>query len=288
MLCRHDSVLHSSLEPYSLRGSFDDFHFLCESLAGVDVLYHLAARAHVLVPQLDGLEASRYLESNVDISANIFSAASTAGVSRVVFMSSIAVLGDFTRELPFDDNSLPRPSTLYGISKFVAESILVREYASGGMDWVVLRPPLVYGKGAPGNLRLLSGFISKLPFLPFRLLTKRKSYISLKSLVSCLYEVSFGASYSRQTFVISDPGSITFSLIASVFLRCRSLPSYLNLPCPPFLLSCFLSATGKLGLWRKINTELLVDSTRFATLANWTSSVTPVDVLTECFSDDSF
>lgn len=285
LICRTDSKVLSCLEPFCLRGDLSDHGFLLSAFSGVEVVYHLAARAHVLQASSNSDDEYKFFDSNVRLSDLVFNAASFAGVRRLVFLSSIAVLGDSTNNIPFNDLSVPSPTSLYGRSKYMAELILVDKFSDSSMDWVVLRPPLVYGLRAPGNLNLLISVISKLPVLPFRLLKKQKSYISLDSLVQCLHTVACGNCFSRQFFLVSDPGTISFSLIASVLLRVRGLPDFLNFPVPAPFLSFLFLLFGKSSLWRKINTQLLVDSSRFMSLSKWNSHADAALVLSECIAD---
>ena len=285
LICRPGALLPSRLESYCWRGQLSDQGFLRSALSGVDVVFHLAARAHVLDRVSEGLENLLVLDSNFENSRSVFRSSYDCGVKRIVFLSSVAVLGSFTLDKPFDDSSPPRPIGMYGVSKYLSECVLKNDYSSGTMDWVVIRPPLVYGKGAPGNLKLLKTFMRRMPLLPFGALDAPKSYVSIDSLVRILVLVSNGQAYSRQTFLVSDPGVVTFSRIASSYLSSKSLPGFLNVSVPSFILFSILALLGKSSLWRKIDSKLLVDSSRFSTVASWRSSVKPLDVLVNCFSD---
>ena len=220
LICRTDSKVLSCLEPFCLRGDLSDHGFLLSAFSGVEVVYHLAARAHVLQASSNSDDEYKFFDSNVRLSDLVFNAASFAGVRRLVFLSSIAVLGDSTNNIPFNDLSVPSPTSLYGRSKYMAELILVDKFSDSSMDWVVLRPPLVYGLRAPGNLNLLISVISKLPVLPFRLLKSKSPIFPLivlcnvfiLSLAETVFHVSFFSFLTRVQFpsLSSHPSCCVF------------------------------------------------------------------------------
>ena len=67
-------------------------------------------------------------------------------------MSSIKVNGEATNGHPFLADDPPGYSDPYGQSKWEAEERLRQIAAGTAMQWVVVRPPLVYGPGVRGKL----------------------------------------------------------------------------------------------------------------------------------------
>ncbi|MGI8998975.1 MAG: complex I NDUFA9 subunit family protein [Candidatus Limnocylindria bacterium] len=93
-----------------------------EALAGADAVVHLVA-----VPRETG--GLRFVDINVRGTQRVVQAAENAGIKRFVHLSALGVADD------------PKLSYLY--SKWLGERV-VRESA---LDWVVLRPSLLFGKG---------------------------------------------------------------------------------------------------------------------------------------------
>ena len=78
-------------------------------LARVDVVIHLAARAHVTTERSrEPLAAFR--ATNVDPTVALFEGAQRAGVRRFIFLSSIGVSGNATTTRPFRESDAPHPT----------------------------------------------------------------------------------------------------------------------------------------------------------------------------------
>jgi UDP-glucose 4-epimerase len=115
---------------------------LAGHLAGIDVLFHLAADKHGRVPA----PPLRLLQSNVTGTFALLEAAATAGVRKAVFSSSLYAYGRSTPP-PLDESETPRPSTVYGISKLAGEHLLAHIERERGLPGVSLRYFFVYGPG---------------------------------------------------------------------------------------------------------------------------------------------
>jgi len=111
------------------------------SLAGLDVIVHAAAVRHRY-----GVDARTYRASNVDLVERSMRAGAAAGVRRFVFVSSVGVYG-FPRELPVTELSPYAPRTPYSATKVEAELCARRVAEDLGIDLVVARPTIVYGRG---------------------------------------------------------------------------------------------------------------------------------------------
>jgi UDP-glucose 4-epimerase len=135
------------------------------SFAGYDVVFHVAGIAHVSSdPKMEAM----YYKINRDLTIETAQKAKSEGVKQFVFMSSIIVYGDSSRinkKRIIDISTIPQPENFYGDSKLQAEAgILVLQDDS--FNVVVLRPPMIYGKGSKGNYPKLAKMARKLPFFP--------------------------------------------------------------------------------------------------------------------------
>lgn len=110
---------------------------LLDRMSGVDVVVHLAGATRA--PTLDRLR-----RANVGLTENVLAAARTAGVRRLVFVSSQAAAGPaVSLDKPVTEDDTPAPVEAYGRTKLEAERIV----EGSGLEFVTVRPSAVYGSG---------------------------------------------------------------------------------------------------------------------------------------------
>ena len=130
-------------------GDLRDPGSLVPAVAGVEVVYHLAA-----VFRRADLSAKKMWQINAQGTQNILEAAARAKVLRFVHCSTVGVHGE-TREAPADEDAPYRPGDAYQRSKMEGERIALAYMAKGRLPVVVFRPGGIYG---PGDLRFLKLF----------------------------------------------------------------------------------------------------------------------------------
>src|SRR5713226_8400979 len=93
------------------------------ALMGVDVVIHLAGRVHFAKDTVKD-PLSIYREVNTAGTSWLARMAVSAGVKRLVYVSTIKVNGEQTITAPFTEGDCPRPNGPYAISKWEAELAL--------------------------------------------------------------------------------------------------------------------------------------------------------------------
>lgn len=170
---------HKTLEIDTISENWKEFDF-----SEFEAVIHVAAIVH------DSAKKSGYdlfEKVNTKLPYDIAKKAKECGVSRFVFLSSMAVYG-LDKKLPegqtIDSNTPLNPVSLYGKSKLEAEKLL-QTLADESFKVSIIRPPNVYGKGCKGNYisRFIS--ISKLPIFPLAYTQAKQSMIYIDNL-SCL------------------------------------------------------------------------------------------------------
>lgn len=128
-----------------------------------DVVLHVAGIAHVSSdPKLEGL----YYRVNRDLAIETAKKAKLDGVKQFIFMSSIIVYGDASaKRRVITRETVPSPTNFYGNSKLQGEDG-IRPLESDNFKVVILRPPMIYGKGSKGNYPKLSRVAQKFPIFP--------------------------------------------------------------------------------------------------------------------------
>jgi len=127
------------------------------AMAGVDVVYHLAA-----ISRFDrNVPEPEYEAVNVAGTRNVLEVASAAQVRRVLFTATIEAVGVSRDGRPLTEESPQLPRNVYGASKLAAEQLVADFRGEHGLDTVVVRPPMTYGPREPLLYSRLFGIIRK-------------------------------------------------------------------------------------------------------------------------------
>ncbi len=175
-----------------------------QALQGLDVVVHCAAHVHRMGDGADN-QTSAYQRVNTDGTLQLARCAALAGVRRLVFISSVKVLGESTPHgHPFRHDTPPSPQDPYGQSKWAAEQGLWRIAAETGLEVVVIRPPLVYGQGVGANFAALIRLVRSGWPLPLGLVNNRRSMVGLRNVVDLICRCTTDPKAAGQTFLVSD------------------------------------------------------------------------------------
>lgn len=124
-----------------------------------DVVLHAAGKAHT-VPKTTA-EAQVFFDVNYQGTVNLCKALENAGVPKaLIFISTVAVYGCEYGDLITEKHPLNGESP-YAKSKIMAETYLTEWCAKNGVILGILRPSLLAGKNAPGNLDAMVKGIKK-------------------------------------------------------------------------------------------------------------------------------
>ena len=133
-----------------------------------DAVFHVAGIAHADVGNVDESTKEKYYAVNTDLTVEVCKKAKAEGVKEFIFMSSMIVYGEsapYGKSKIIDENTVPTPANFYGDSKLQAD-VAVRDLATDDFKVIVLRPPMIYGKGSKGNYPILAKLAKKLPVFP--------------------------------------------------------------------------------------------------------------------------
>jgi nucleoside-diphosphate-sugar epimerase len=236
---------------------------LSAALAGVDAVVHSAGVSH----GVSGLPDADHRILNAEATHNLARAAQSARVKRFVFLSSIRAQSGPTAEGLLTEDRLATPTDAYGRSKLDAEQRL----AELDIDWVALRPVLVYGRGMEGNFAALVR-LARSPYpLPLRSLKARRSLLSVDNLVDAIATVLSAPSPLRRPFIVADLEALSVPQMISAMRR--SLGRSANLvPLPAPLLKLALQAAGRTEWYERLACPLVADPSQLSRLG-WTPRV---------------
>lgn len=147
------------IEKISLR----DDTWKSRDFSSYDIILHVAGIAHVSrSPRFEEL----YFRVNRDLTIELAKKAKKDGVKQFIFLSSIIVYGDSIDNTDYITNdTIPKPSNFYGMSKLQAEEG-ISKLNDTDFKIVIIRTPIIYGKGSKGNYQKLLKAAKILPIFP--------------------------------------------------------------------------------------------------------------------------
>ncbi|GHT80820.1 UDP-glucose 4-epimerase [Betaproteobacteria bacterium] len=266
--------------PYQIPPGADTFYFTdldthtdwSEGLADIDVVIHCAARVHVM-KETAADPLSAFLRSNVEATTRLARHAARAHVKRFIYLSTVKVFGEQSPpDRPFTVDTPPAPTDPYAISKLEAERALFALTASCNMQFVIIRPPLVYGPGVGANfLRLMYWLDRGLP-LPLSAVDNRRSLVALDNLVDLITRAVHYPGAANQILLASDGEDLSTPQLLVRLGRAMGREPRL-LPVPGWLLRASAGLMGRYAEAQRLCHSLQVDIGHTCRLLNWSPPV---------------
>jgi nucleoside-diphosphate-sugar epimerase len=234
-----------------------------------DVVVHLAARVHQMHDDsLDPL--SDFRRVNTEGTLNLARQAMSSGVERFVFISSIKVNGEES-DFPYSEMSEPNPSDAYAISKWEAEQGLNELCLDGGMEVVIIRPPLIYGPGVKANFASMIKWVQRGIPLPFGAIHNKRSMVAVENLVDFILlcaDRSKSPKAANETFLISDGVDVSTTELLNNVRAAYGIKMPL-ISIPDSWLKFALILLGKSNLSSRLLGSLTVDISKARNLLGW-------------------
>lgn len=247
-----------------------------EVLDEVDTIIHLAARVHIMDDSKSSLE--EYRRSNTVATRRLAELAVKAGVRRFIYLSTVKVPGERTSK---GNNSIAdrcneegalAPEDAYAVSKLEAENALVEVCSSKNMEYVILRPPLVYGPGVKANFYRLLTLVYKRCPLPFSMLKNKRSLLFVGNLGDAINQCIDNRNAANQVFLLKDVDITLPELVRKAGI-CLDRPARL-FPVPERVLKFAGRITSRQSTVDRLTESLLVDDKKIRTRLNWSPPYT--------------
>jgi nucleoside-diphosphate-sugar epimerase len=241
------------------------------ALLNCRTVVHLAARVHKKHDsRIDQLLEFRRV--NVAGTLNLVRQAEQAGVRRFVYISSIGVNGSETFGKPFTADDEADPHSPYSQSKYEAEIEIKSFVTNSNMEYVIIRPPLVYGPDAPGNFAsLLRMTMLGLP-LPLGSVNNRRSFVSVDNLIDLILLCIKHPDAANQTFLVSDGEDLSTTDFLLHMYQALGRPDRL-IPVPTSFLKTVLSTLGMASTAQSLLASLQVDIRKTQKILGWNPPV---------------
>jgi UDP-glucose 4-epimerase len=232
---------------------------------GCDVVVHLAGRAHVTSDD----SQEKYRIANEFITQRIANAATKNGISRFVYLSSIKVNGESSNPgIPIRQSDTPNPSDNYGRSKLAAEQGLHEICLVNNMEYVIIRPVLVYGKGVKANFSALISAVKRGLPLPIAGVKNTRSMIGINNLIDLIVNTCTNPKAANQTFLASDGDDISTPALVRLIAKSLNRPARI-FPFPTSILRLLASVIGRSSTIDKLTGSLSVDISHTMNSLNW-------------------
>ncbi len=143
-----------------IQGDMSTDYAVRESLAGMDIVFHLAWTS---IHEVATRDPQSDIETNLMPSVRLINACYQSDVQKVVFLSSGGTVYGAGKYLPIDEGHPTDPISAYGITKLAVEKYLQMYHHLYGLRYVILRPSVPYGPGQDPRRRqgAISTFLSR-------------------------------------------------------------------------------------------------------------------------------
>lgn len=202
-----ESFKQYALDYYAQNFEIDEVDMLTDAwkemdFSAYDIVYHVAGIAHADVGKVSEEIKQKYYEVNTDLAILVAKKAKEEGVKEFILMSSMIIYGDsapYGKQKMIDKNTVPVPANFYGDSKLQAD-VAVRTLADKSFKVIVLRPPMIYGKGSKGNYPMLAKLAKKIPVFPD--VENARSMLYIENLCEFLCQVMLIKSMKENAVVL--------------------------------------------------------------------------------------
>lgn len=241
-----------------------------------DVVLHACGKAHV-VPKTEA-EKQAFYDVNYQGTVNLCKALENAGIpNTLVFISTVAVYGCDFGDLITEDHPLDG-DTPYAKSKIMAETYLNEWCEKNDVTLGILRPSLLAGRNAPGNLGAMVDGIRKGFYLNIAGGKVKKSILMAEDIANLLPLLEEkGGIYN-----VCDSYQPTFGEISASVAK--QLGKHKPISIPYWMAWCMAKVGDLMGSKAPINSYKLEKMTKSLTFSNEKAKRElgwePLDVLT--------
>jgi nucleoside-diphosphate-sugar epimerase len=228
-------------------------------------IFHLAARVH----QRGRADEAAFEHDNAGKTRALALEAVRRRARRIVFMSTIKVNGEETRGRAFAASDPPAPQDAYGRSKLAAERALAE---ASGIDWVVVRSPLVLGPGPEGNLASLVRLADSPWPLPLASIANRRSFVHVGDLARLLVACGTEERARGQVFLAAHPVPFSTATLVSALRHALGRPARL-FAVPAGILEGAAAIAGQGNAARRLTRSLEVDASAAREVLGWTAAI---------------
>jgi len=175
--------------------------------------------------------------------------------------------------MPFSELTPAKPTSDYAISKLEAEESLLKTFSGSAMAITIVRPALICGPNAPGNIQRLLKLVSRNLPLPFKSVKNKRALVSLDNVVSFVSECVTNEKAKNQLYLLADQEHPSTGEMIKAFSTGMGMKGRM-VYFPKSILKVLLSVLGKKNIYDQLFGDLEVDSKKSREQLQWTPPVT--------------
>ena len=235
------------------------FDLTDEQFQGFDLLINFTAIVHQKKPDL---ESSHTI--NTELAIFLAKKAKKAGITHFIQMSTIAVYSPSSTHI--NESTQTLPTTVYGQTKLKAD-VQLSAMRSSTFKIAIIRPPVVYGPDAPGNMHALISLIQKGIPLPFLYTKNHRAILYIDNLTNALFQIML--LQADGIFILRDELSPSLATLSTTINQ--HLQKECKLFTPPTLLIKFLIRFKKLPFFKLYGDLELDDSFAYQKIGRYST-----------------
>ena len=235
--------VNRSMMPNSL--TFEQFKV--NETPGKKIFIHCAGLVHSKLSDYDN-----FYDANVKLSKELGTVALKNNFSKFIYISTIGVFGTSKNEVSVLSKNDPHDA--YTQSKNDAEDELKKIFKNSSCKLIIVRPPLIIGKNAPGNIKLIEKLLNAFPITPFGMVNNSKSIIKIETLCETLANFD---NLQDNLIMPSEKLPLSTSEIFDLVAKYNNKKFY-HLPIPIKIINLLLTLLKKDNLQKNLTGDLVI------------------------------
>ncbi len=249
------------------------------ALEGCKAVVHLAARVHMMRDEaVDPLAEFRRV--NRDATRRLLKVAVQSGVRRFVFVSTVKVNGESTTGAGFKESDAPAPDDPYAVSKWEAEQAIAEVAPAAGLEYTILRPPLVYGPGVGANFLRVLRSVDRADPVALGAVRNRRSLLYVGNLADAIVTCLDHPAAAGRTYMVADGEDVSTPELFQRVGVALERPARLR-KVPLFILGFGASLLGRTSDYSRVTGDLVVDASAIRRELDWRPRYTMQEGLAE-------
>ena len=186
---------------------------------------------------------------------------------KFIFISTVNVFSKKFENI-INERSELEPLNSYSELKLQSEKNIQDYFENTSISWTIIRPPMIYGYKAPGNMNLLVKLIDFGIFIPLQRKSIKRNFLSINNLISAIRKIIDTKISNNKIYIITDDEKITLEQLITLISKIRNR-KYLVFYPPRFLYKILKKIPFFGNKFKIISNESIFDNSKIKNQLNW-------------------